>query len=264
MDATQIAQAAALLAAARQQHARIGPLPAACSPQTLAEAHAVQDAVTGLLGATVGAYKANAPAGSPPPVGNEIPGPGAEWVRGVIHGDLILASPARFPVQLAPQCGVEGEVAFRFLADLPPRATPYSRTEVAAVLEAGVALEVVTSRYAAPDTAPFLDKVADAISNGGLVHGGFTPAWQGLDLTRLRVTLSVNGKPLVERVGGHPIGDPLGIVVGLVEKQRGAGGMKAGQIVTTGSCTGCDYLKPGDHCAVVFEGLGQAELTFTA
>jgi 2-keto-4-pentenoate hydratase len=51
--------------------------------------------------------------------------------------------------------------------------------------------------------------------------------------------------------------------VALVELMRGAGGMKAGQYATTSSWTGLPYYKPGDHCRAIFEGLGEAELTFT-
>ena len=36
-----------------------------------------------------------------------------------------------------------------------------------------------------------------------------------------------------------------------------------GQIVTTGSCTGLRFLKPGDRCTVRFENLGEAEVVFS-
>ena len=88
-------------------------------------------------------------------------------------------------------------------------------------------------------------------------------AWQSLALGKLKVTLTVNGEPVLEQVGGHPTGDPLGIAVALVEMMRGTGGVKAGQFVTCGSCTGLRYLKPGDVCGVSFEGLGTAEVTFS-
>ena len=70
----------------------------------------------------------------------------------------------------------------------------------------------------------------------------------------------VNGATVLEQVGGHPTGDPLGIAA---ELMRGAGGVKAGQMVTCGSCTGLRYLIPGDVCGVRFEGLGAAEVMFS-
>jgi 2-keto-4-pentenoate hydratase len=250
MDQARIEQAAALLVAARRGRTRIPVLPPSCRPASAAEAHAIQDAVTAALGTAVGAFKANAPAG-------------AEPTRGVIYAPSIHPSPSRIPASLVPQCGVEGEVAFVFRAELPPRATPYAREEVAAVVDACPAIEVVTSRYADPDAASPLDKLADGIANGGFVYGAAIKNWQGLELGKLAVTLTVNGASVLQQVGGHPTGDPLGIAVALVEMMRGAGGVKAGQYVTCGSCTGLRYLKPGDVCGVRFEGLGAAEVMFS-
>lgn len=251
MDPSHIAAAAARLVAARRGHTRIPLLPAACRPDSVAAAHAIQDAVTAALGAPVGAYKANAPAG-------------AEPTRGVIYAPTVHASPARVPVAEVPQCGVEGEVAFLLRRALPPRPTPYTREEVAAAVEACAAIELVTSRYADPDAAGPLDKLADCISNGAFVYGPAVPAWSSLELGKLKVTLTVNGAPVLEQVGGHPTGDPLGIAVALVEMMRPTTGVAAGQYITCGSCTGLRYLRPGDTCAVSFDGLGAAEVTFAA
>jgi 2-keto-4-pentenoate hydratase len=250
MGPNDIATAATLLVAARREGRRIGPLPTASRPASVTEAHAIQDGVTAALGTPIGAFKANAPAG-------------AEPTRGVIYAPTIYASPARIPVAVVAQCGVEGEVAFRFHRDLPPRATPYTREEVAAAVEACAAIEPVTSRYADPDAATPLEKLADSIANGAFVHGKTVKDWQRLDLGKLKVTLTVNGVPVLEQIGGHPTGDPLGIAVALVELMRPTTGVAAGQYVTCGSCTGLRYLKPGDTCGVRFEGLGEAELTFT-
>ena len=185
-------------------------------------------------------------------------------MRAPIYAPTIYTSPARFPVAERPQCGVEGEVAFRFRRDLPHRTASYTREEVAAAVDACAAIEVVTSRYAEPDSASFLDKLADCVSNGGFVSGVAIGNWHGLDLGKLKVTLTVNGTTVLDQIGGHPTGDPLGIAVALVEMMRKTGGVKAGQFVTCGSCTGLRYLKPGDSCRVHFDGLGSAELAFTS
>jgi 2-keto-4-pentenoate hydratase len=249
MGPNDIATAATLLVAARHSGRRIGPLPTACRPASVTEAHAIQDAVTAALGTPIGAFKANAPAG-------------AEPTRGVIYAPTVYASPARIPVFVVPQCGVEGEVAFRFHRDLPPRPTPYTREDVAAAVEACAAIEPVSSRYEDADAATPLEKLADSISNGAFVHAAVVKDWQGLELGKLKVTLTVNGVPALEQIGGHPTGDPLGIAVALVEMMRATTGVKAGQFVTCGSCTGLRYLKPGDTCGVRFEGLGDVELVF--
>jgi 2-keto-4-pentenoate hydratase len=250
MDTQQIADAAALLVKARRGGPLLADLPGGVRPAGVADAHAIQDAVTAALGKPVGAFKAMAPAN-------------AEATRGVIYADTIYSSPARMPADEVPQCGVEGEVAFVFRRDLPARAAPYTRDEVAAAVDACAAIEVVTSRYANSDAVSNLEKLADCISNGAFVHAAPPADWRALELGKLKVTLTVNGTPVLEQVGGHPTGDPLGVAVVLVNMWRDKGGVRAGQFVTCGSCTGLRYLKPGDVCGVRFEGLGAAEVTFT-
>lgn len=268
MDKAHVNEAASLLAAARRKRVRLESLPAACRPRSIAEGHAIQDAVAIELGAAVGGYKA-APPASPDPSRRRdesdrtAPWSNPEGIRALIFEPTIRASPCVFPSNEAPQCGVEGEIAFRFRRDLPPRATPYSRDEIAAVVDAYPAVEVVSSRYASPQKVTFLDKLADCVSNSGFVYGAKCTDWQRLRLAELRVKLVVNGETIVDRVGGHPMGDPFAIVVALVEMMRTTVGVKAGQFVTCGSHTGLPYFKPGDVCQVEFEGLGDAQLTFS-
>jgi 2-keto-4-pentenoate hydratase len=250
MDQRQIEQAAALLVGARRSMVGIPGLPEACRPASVTDAHAIQDAVTAAMGQAVGAFKANAPANVEP-------------TRGVIYARTVLASPARIPAVEVPQCGVEGEVALVFQRDLPARAAAYSRDEVVAAVDACAAIEVVTSRYRDANAVSNLEKLADCISNGAFVHGTVVRDWRGLELGKLKVTLTVNGATVVEQVGGHPSGDPLGVAVVLVNMMRVQNGVRAGQFVTCGSCTGLRYLQPGDVCGVRFEGLGGAEVTFT-
>jgi 2-keto-4-pentenoate hydratase len=250
MGTQEIARAAALLVAARRDGSRLPGLPPDASPASVADAHAIQDAVTEALGKPVGAFKAMAPAN-------------ADATRGVIYADTIHASPARIAAAEVPQCGVEGEVAFVFRRDLPPRPAAYSRDEVAAAVDACAAIEVVTSRYRDSDAVSNLEKLADCISNGAFVHAAPLKEWRSLELGNLKVTLMVNGATVLEQIGGHPTGDPLGVTVVLVNMMREKGGMRAGQFVTCGSLTGLRYLQPGDVCAVKFDGLGAAEVTFT-
>jgi hypothetical protein len=121
MTLDQITAAASLLVQARRTGTPIPELPESYRPATIADAHAIQDAVTRQLDRPVAAFKANAP-------------PGDEQNRGVIYD--VYSSPARIPAFQVPLCGVEGEVAFRFTRDLPPRATSYTRDEVTAAVDA--------------------------------------------------------------------------------------------------------------------------------
>jgi 2-keto-4-pentenoate hydratase len=250
MDKQQSAQAAALLVQARRSMQPIAGLPEECRPASVTDAHAIQDATTAALGKTVGAYKAMAPAAGEPN-------------RGVIYDGTILPAPAHMPAADVPACGVEGEVAFIFRRDLPARSRPYSRDEVSAVVEALAAIEVIHSRYTDRNVVSNLENLADSISNGGFVHASPVADWRGLKLGELHVRLTVNGETVIDKQGGHPTGDPLGVAVALVNMLHETTGVRAGQFVTCGSWTGLRFLKPGDTCGVSFEGLGAAEVTFT-
>jgi 2-keto-4-pentenoate hydratase len=249
MDAQQIGKAAAVLVEARRSGRLLDSLPPDATPANVAEAHAIQDAVTQGLGKPVGAYKAMAPASGEP-------------TRGVIYADTIHPSPARVPVSEVPQCGVEGEVAFVFRRDLPPRTAPYSRDEVAAAVDACAAIELVSSRYGDFAKTPALLRLADSIANGAFVHAVPSTNWRGLDLGGLKVTLTVNGETVLEQAGTHATGDPLGVAVVFANMMRTHNGVRAGQFVTCGTYTGLRFLKPGDVCGVRFEELGAAEVTF--
>jgi len=268
MDKANIDEAASVLAAARRKRVRIGALPPACRPTSIKEGHAIQDALALALGAAVGGYKAAPPARPDPSRPHDESDATAPWsnpegIRAFIFEPTIHASPCVFPSTEAPQCGVEGEIAFRFRRDLPPRAAPYSRDEIAAVVDAYPAIEIVSSRYASPQEMTFLDKLADCVSNSGFVYGAKCTDWQRLRLADLTVKLVVNGETIVDRVGGHPMGDPFVIVEALVEMMRPTVGVKAGQFVTCGSHTGLPYFKPGDVCRVEFEALGDVQVTFS-
>ena len=231
MDMQQINRAAALLVGARRSGTLLDGLSADATPASVAEGHAIQDAVTAALGKPIGAFKAMAP--------------------------------ARVPAAEVPQCGVEGEVAFVFLRDLPARSTPYSRDEVAVAVAACAAIELVSSRYRDFASASALVKLADSIANAAFVHATPLAEWRDLDLGKLKVTLTVNGETVLEQIGGHATGDPLGVAVALVNMRREQGGVRAGQFVTCGSYTGLRYLKPGDACGVRFADLGSASVEFT-
>jgi 2-keto-4-pentenoate hydratase len=247
MTSQEIAACVEVLAQARRSGAWIEALPAA--PSSAAEAHMIQDRVAAALGEAVGAFKVNAP-------------PGEETARGLIYARMIRPSPARIAPAEAPHLGVEAEIAFRFTHDLPARDAPYRREEVVEAMAALPAIEVVSSRFRDPRARPPLEQLADCLINGALVPGMETPAWSRLDLARLQVTLEVNGETVVRQHGGHSAGDPAGFAVALVNAMRDADGVKAGQIVTTGSWTGLRFLKPGDRCSIRFEELGGAEVAF--
>jgi 2-keto-4-pentenoate hydratase len=250
MQQKAIAQAASLFAAARRSGKLIGALPAAAKPANADDADAIQVATVAALGEKIAGWK----------VGLPVDG---QLFRGAIMGSVIFDSPARIPAKLAPMLGVEAEIAFRFDRDLPPAKRDYTRDEVAAAVTAFPAIEVVATRFADYAATPVLDRAADCVSNGAFVRGKPVADWRKHDLSKIEVVLAIGGKEIVRRLGGHGAGDPILPAVALVNHFRHGAGVKAGQVMTTGTYTGLNIAKPDQIVVATFTGFGSAEARFT-
>jgi 2-keto-4-pentenoate hydratase len=149
-----------------------------------------------------------------------------------VHAAPSVLSAAQFVVPL-----LECEVAFLLGADLPPRDQDYTRGEIEAAVEAVVpAMEIADSRW--PANAPDLLKLADSMGNGAFIAGTPVRDWRRLDLDNLAVTLTHDGAVVERGSSTRILGNPLLAVIALANAQPlPAGGLKRGQIVTTGTCT---------------------------
>jgi len=242
--------AAAALVATRRGGARLAALPAGSAPADLATAHAVQDATAAALGERVAGWKVAVNA--------------AGVMRGIILGSRMLASPAVVPAAEMLPLGIEAEIAFVFERDMLPRDAEYTVEEVAASVTAVVGIEIVASRFTDYATTPLLERAADCMSNGAFIVGTRRADWRTVDLSALQATLLVNGEVVVRRVGGHVAGDPILPAVALVDALRREGGVRVGQLITTGTFTGLHFAQPGDDIAVDFAGFGTAAVTLAA
>lgn len=242
-----IGRAAAALAQAWRTGDKLDALPADAQPADLADALAIQEAMIAATGEPVAGWKTNV-------------GADGGVVRGAILGSRLFASPARVKAALVPMLAMECEIAFRFDRDLPPRPQPYSRDEVAAAVTALAAIEIVDSRFRDFRGTPPIHRTADCASNGGFVQGTLQPDWRRLDIAKLDASVAVDGTVVVSRSASHPAGDPLAPAVALVNDARARGGIKAGQIMTTGSLTGVTYVKPGNRVVGTVGGVGSAEI----
>ena len=250
MDEQAIRRAAEAIARAWAEGRRIEALPEGARPGSLAEAHAIQDAAARLLGLEVGGWKVALVDG--------------EVMRGAIFCSRILASPAHLPAARVPLLGVEAEITFRRERDLPARTEAHAEAEVLAAVQALVAIEVVDSRFTSYQDTPLLDRAADFVSDGALVPGTAPASRAAADLAGLEAVLTVDGREVVRRRGRHAAGGPVGPTVALANALRTQGGLRAGQIVTAGTYTGLEFVRPGQRVAATFPGLGAAEVEFVA
>ena len=251
-------QAARVLLAVRRGGPRIEALPATLAPQTLAGAYAIQLALLEEMQSDIAGWKAtlfDADDGACAP----------------LPANAVVDAPAytqvlRPPLMDPAPYGIEAEVAFRLGRDLPPLApgARYERDAVcAAVVSAHAVIEVVASRYLDPQAVSDLERVADQLINSLLVVGPSCPDWQALPLTALPLEVRVQGHPVFQGRGGHPQGDPLIPLVWLANHLSIYGrGLRAGELVTTGSCCGVQFVAPEQTATAHFPGLGSAVVTF--
>jgi 2-keto-4-pentenoate hydratase len=105
-------------------------------------------------------------------------------------------------------------------------------------------------------------KLADVMSNGALVTGARVENWRGLDLTSIDVRLERDGKLVAEGESARILGDPVLALLALSNAYPLPAPLRAGQIVTTGTCTDPIAVQPGKYVGYL-SGLGQVEVHFS-
>lgn len=224
----------------------------ALAPRCAEDAYRIQDRVLAEFhrGVRVSAWKA----GSSHP---DIEPTAAPIAQSVLHD-----SPASLPAAAFRIIGVETEIAFRFYRDLAPRAHGYCESEVAdAVAEAFVAIELCDSRLADWHNVDPLWKLADFQMNAALVLGEGRRDWYDIDFAAQAVELRVDGACRVSGRGSHPLGNPFRLLPwAAAHVARRSGGLRAGDIVTTGSWTGMRFVPPGARVTGRFPGIGEASV----
>ena len=178
-----------------------------------------------------------------------------------------LASPAELAVFPDQGTSVECEFAFTFARDLPPRPQGYTRAEVLAAVDALVpAIEVVGCRF----TGGFgelggVRLVSDMTGNSAFVAGPRTADWRAVDVKGQGVRLFVNGAFVVEGVGANALGDPLNVLEWTANHLSSLGdAILAGEIITTGTCTGVTPVAAGDVAVADFGDLGRVEVRISS
>ena len=237
------------LFAGAHRASRAFPTPTELTLDSEEDAYRVQDLVFAALlpGERPVAWKAGAP--------NDKTEPTAAPIR------KALRSPATTSAAGMNLIGIEAEIAFRIERDLPARRDAYREEEVAsAVGEALVAIELCDTRLADWSITPALWKLADFQSNAALIVGSGTRDWREIDFRSLPVELRIGERTIAAR-GAHPFGDPFRLMPWIAAHcARRTGGLRAGDVVTTGSWTGMEFALPGEEINARFPGVGEAVL----
>jgi 2-keto-4-pentenoate hydratase len=187
-------------------------------------------------------------------------------IYGRVFAQFIFESPATFEHRKLLNHIPEVEYAARLGADLPPRAKAYTEAEVAAaVASLHPGLEIAECRFVHDAAFPALPAIlADGAGSGSIVYGPAIPDWRTADISGQEATLSVGG--VVRRRGTaraaleHPV-QPLTWLAN--ELSRIGIGLKAGEMISTGTLTGMIASAAGHDYLCDFGPFGQVRATFT-
>jgi 2-keto-4-pentenoate hydratase len=175
--------------------------------------------------------------------------------------------PSPVVVEHARQCSPIPEVEYeaRLGADLPPRGKPYTVDEVRdAVATLHPGLELAECRFVHDDKFPPLAAVlADGAGSGTICYGPPIEDWKNRDIAEQEVVLACNGQPRRRGTAAVALDHPLVPLTWLANELSRTGiGLKAGQMVSTGTLTGMLRPKAGETYVADFGPFGQATATY--
>ena len=260
----RILAAARTIASARRHRTPLPPLDAEVAPRDEAEGYLIQAALADLLspdfGAQVG-YKI----GCTSAVMQEyldIPHPcgGSLFARGVHESGASLRQVDFVRV------GVECEIAVRLARDLAPSAAPFTADAVARAVEVYLpAIEIVDDRYVDWQTLGAPTLVADDFFAAGCVLGKPVARSAAPNLLEVAGRALVNGDEAGRGTGADVLGHPHHALAWLANHLAAGGkGLRAGQIVLTGSLVKTVWLGAGDEVVMDLSGLGTVTADFRA
>jgi 2-keto-4-pentenoate hydratase len=174
----------------------------------------------------------------------------------------ILRSPAE--INLFPNCLIEVEVAFILNSNLPKKEVPYDRSEILdAISHVFLGLEIIGGRFNEPKGVPFLSFLSDHLGNRAFVVGDNLPRLVIDELADFMCEVSFNGSILHTSKAAHPTRDPIAPLLAYANQPNDyLGGLKAGQIVATGSICGVIPIENGGVVRAALGNLGCVSIAF--
>jgi len=157
----------------------------------------------------------------------------------------------------------EPEFAFRLGEDVAPRATRWTADDaLGPIADLHPALELPDSRFEDFTTVGAPSLIADDACARDLVVGPPAPrGWRSLDLAAHDVRAVVSGGLVRRGVGSNVLGDPRAALAWLLNTVGGLGlVLRAGEIVTTGTCMVSFEIAPGDRVEADFGAIGLVSL----
>jgi 2-keto-4-pentenoate hydratase len=259
---TATARAAGTLWGHWLSRTHLAELPPECRPASRADGYAIQAEVARLSGQAVAGWKIAA---------TSLAGQRHINVEGPIAGCLLAGRevPEGTPISLDGNRMrvAEAEFAFRVARPLPNRPEAFSLEEVlAAVGSLHPAIEVPDSRYLDFARVGGPQLIADTACACWFMVGAAAPeTWRAIDLAAHRVMAYRNDAVATEGGGFNVLGDPRVALTWIANELRVVGaGLRAGDVVITGTCVTPIPITPDDRVAMDFGPLGRIEAAFSA
>jgi 2-keto-4-pentenoate hydratase len=247
-------RAAEALLAEHQANARFRTLGPPDGPATISDAYDIQDRYVALLraahGDAVGYKVALTSATMQTFCGIDHP------LSGVVLARRVHQSGATVRRADYGRLGLEFEVAVRIKSDVPVTARPYTAETIAPHIDGvAAAFELVDDRGADYGNLDVRSLVADNAWNGGIVLPEFATKWPDLESMYGRATK--DGAAIGEGFGRDILGHPFNSAAWLATQLASRGeGLKAGQLVMTGSVIKTVFPEEAAGYRFEFEGLG--------
>ena len=261
MNAESVTEASRILWQNWRDNRRIDALPSSCRPADRSDGYALAEAVAAQSGQRVIGWKIAATSEAGQRHIN-VDGP----LAGRLLNERVLGSGAKIALGDNIMRVAEAEFAFSFAHDLPKRDTPYAQSEVMdAVDGVHLSIEIPDSRYHDFTAVGAAQLIADTACASWLA---LTPsshkAWRDIDFASYPIALSRNEREVARGTGKAALGDPRIALTWLVnEVARYAGGIKRGDLVTTGTCVIPAAISPGDMIAADYGVLGEIRVEIT-
>ncbi|GEP59123.1 2-keto-4-pentenoate hydratase [Reyranella soli] len=176
--------------------------------------------------------------------------------------------PSPTSVEHARQCSPIPEVEYmaRLGVDLPPRAKAYTIEEVTeAVASLHPGIELAECRFVHDAAFPPLPAIlADGAGSGTLCYGAAIDDWRKRDIAGQEVVLSCNGVARRNGSAAAALDHPMVPLTWLANELSRTGiGLKAGQMISTGTLTGMLRPKAGETYVADFGPFGQVTASYT-
>lgn len=235
-------------------------LPAELRPATRADGYAIQALIERRSSFALFGWKiaATSAAGQ---THIRVDGP----LAGRILAERVIVNGGECPLQGNLMRVAELEFAFRMSHDVRPRASPYTVTEVMErVASLHPAIEMPDSRITAFERAGAAALIADnACAHDFLLGAACAPLWRSVDLARHEVWGHIGDRPPRPGIGSNVLGDPRVALAWLANELSQHGmTLRAGEVVTTGTCLVPLPVSPGDRVQGDFGVLGGVSVTF--